>query len=125
MCNNLHTPQFTEIGDIPWNCYPRPQLRRSNYVNLNGEWDFAVSTDRSLPRTYPQKIRVPFCPESALSGLQQTVDPGSYLFYRRKLPSLDVYSGKRILLHVGAADQVAHIYVNQQELMLQNKLLQC
>ena len=115
MLNDMLTPQAGEIGDIPWSCYPRPQLRRSNYVNLNGEWDFATAMDGTLPKTYTQKIRVPFCPESALSGLQQTIAPGSYLFYRRSLPSLGACPGKRVLLHVGAADQVAHIYVNQQE----------
>ena len=113
MLNDLTTLQGENLTGTPWDVYPRPQMRRESYVNLNGEWDFAVSKEETLPKTYGQKITVPFCPESALSGLKMAIKPGSYLFYRRKLPLPEGYKKGRVLLHVGAADQVAKIYVNR------------
>ena len=113
MLNDLTTVQGEKLTGKPWDVYPRPLMRRENYVNLNGEWDFAVSKEATLPKTYDKKILVPFCPESALSGLKMAVEPGSYLFYRRTLPQLEDLQGKRVLLHIGAADQVARVYVNR------------
>ncbi len=116
MLHELFTPQSEQMNGTPWDVYPRPQLRRDSYVNLNGEWDFAVSMDAQLPKTYAQKILVPFCPECALSGLKQEIKPGSYLFYRRTLTLPQGFNRGRVLLHIGAADQVANIYVNQKEM---------
>ena len=114
MLNELTTVQGENLSGNPWQVYPRPLMERESYVNLNGMWDFAVSQTDSLPKTYDKQIRVPFCPESALSGLKMAVEPGSYLFYRRQLSLPDGWNGGRVLLHIGAADQVAEIYVNQQ-----------
>ena len=113
MLNDLYTPQGETLTGAPWQVYPRPQLKRESYVNLNGDWDFAVSKKSALPREYPHTIRVPFCPESLLSNLKMEIEPGSYLFYRRKLTLPADFNRGRVLLHVGAADQVASIYVNQ------------
>ena len=115
MRNDLYTTRGENLSDTPWERYPRPQLRRNSYVNLNGTWEFAVSPAPDLPDTYPQTIRLPFCPESILSGLQQEIAPGSYLFYRRQLTLPAGFNQGRVLLHVGAADQVAEIYVNRQK----------
>ena len=115
MLNDLMTPQGEKLTGTPWQVYPRPQLRRDSYVNLNGTWDFAAANDPALPQTYTQKILVPFCPESRLSGLKQEIQPGSYLFYRRRLTLPEGFCKGRVLLHIGAADQVANIYVNQKE----------
>ena len=112
MLHDLYTPQGEQLTGTPWNSYPRPQMRRESYVNLNGHWDFAVTEDDTLPEQYPQTILVPFCPESLLSGLKRQIDPGSYLYYRRTLPELGERVGKRVLLHVGAADQVVTVFVN-------------
>ena len=113
MLNDLTTLQGENLTGTPWDVYPRPQMRRESYVNLNGEWDFAVSKSEALPQAYDQKILVPFCPESALSGLKMPIEPGSYLFYRRNITLPEGYKNGRVLLHVGAADQVAKIYVNR------------
>ena len=110
MLHDLYTPEGETLRGTPWEVYPRPQLKRNSYVNLNGVWDFAVSVTEAIP-AFDKQIRVPFCPESLLSGLKMEVKPGSYLFYRRSFP-LETQAG-RLLLHVGAADQVADIYVNQ------------
>ena len=113
MLNDLYTVQGENLDENAWNVYPRPQMRRDSYVNLNGLWDFAVSKEEKLPKAYDMQIRVPFCPESALSGLKMEVEPGSYLFYRRKLELPEGWKKGKVLLHVGAADQVARIYVNR------------
>ena len=99
-----------------WQVYPRPQLRRDSYVNLNGWWDFEICHEAILPEKYERKIQVPFCPESQLSGVEQRVLPGQYLFYRRSFTLPEGFCRDRVLLHVGAADQIATIYVNQKEL---------
>ena len=70
MATKLSTTLGEQLTGTPWNVYPRPQLRRDNYVNLNGQWDFAV-TEKGLPEVYDRKILVPFCPESALSGIEE------------------------------------------------------
>ena len=110
MLHDLYTTDGETLQGTPWEIYPRPQLKRNSYVNLNGIWDFAVSEKDRIP-AFRQQITVPFCPESLLSGLKTEVKPASYLFYRRYF-SQPVGSG-RLLLHVGAADQIADIYVNQ------------
>ena len=112
MLHNLYTPEGESLQGTPWEVYPRPQLKRNSYVNLNGIWDFSVSENAEIP-SFDKQINVPFCPESGLSGLKLEVKPGSYLFYRRKF-SAQTQSG-RMLLHVGAADQIADIYVNQKQ----------
>ena len=101
-------------GETSWDIYPRPQLRRNSYVNLNGQWDFALSPSPDFPEAYEETITVPFCPESSLSGVKKAVEAGSYLFYRRELTLPENFNRGRVLLHVGAADQVADVYVNQQ-----------
>ena len=113
MLNDLTTVQGENLTGTPWNVYPRPLMRREGYVNLNGEWDFTVSKEDALPKSYDKKIIVPFCPESALSGLKMPVEPGSYLFYRRQLTLPARKDGDRVLLHIGAADQVSRVYVNR------------
>ena len=113
MLHDLYTPQGENLQGTPWQVYPRPQLKRDSYVNLNGLWDFCVCENGEEPG-YDKQIHVPFCPESLLSGLKIAVKPGSYLYYRRKFTAESQVG--RLLLHVGAADQIAKIYVNQKEL---------
>ena len=112
MIHELYTPEGENLQGTPWQVYPRPQLVRKSYVNLNGIWDFAVFEDPDFPGEDLQ-INVPFCPESLLSGLKMQTKPGSYLFYRRTF-TMKKQAG-RLLLHVGAADQIADIYVNQKQ----------
>ena len=109
----LTTTHGESLTGTPWNIHPRPQFQRSNYVNLNGSWDFAVSPDPVIPAAFERTIQVPFCPESALSTVERHFPEGSYLFYRRSLPRP---AGERILLHIGAADQELTCYVNNTEI---------
>ena len=116
---DLMTPWGEELkntGSAPWQVYPRPQLVRDSYVNLNGEWDFCVRPEAAIPGEYDHKILVPFCPESQLSGLQIHPEDGNYLFYRRSFTLPEDFNRGRVLLHFGAVDQKADIYVNQKHL---------
>ena len=115
MLNDLYTIHGENLTGTPWDIYPRSQLKRNSYVNLNGEWEFAVSQDSAFPHSYSRHIQVPFCPESLLSGLKQENTPGSYLFYRRNVTLPEDFCSGRVLLHIGAADQISKIYVNQKK----------
>ena len=94
-------------NETPWNVYPRPQMKRDSYLNLNGLWDFAVGEGG-----YDRQIRVPFCPESILSGIDAHFDEGCSLFYRKKFTLPEGFDRGRVLLHVGAADQKAEVFLN-------------
>ena len=96
--------------------HPRPQLRRETWMDLNGKWDFAVQADEKKPEGFDRTILVPYCPESALSGIHTHFPEGSFLFYRRYVRLPEAAAGHRILLHVGAADQVLTCYVNGVEI---------
>ena len=92
---------------IPWDRYPRPQMRRERFLTLNGWWDLAAQG-----QTW--KIRVPFCPESLLSGVQKHFPEGEKLCYSCSFTLPAEWQGSRVLLHVGAADQVADVRLNGQ-----------
>ncbi len=91
--------------------YPRPQLVRDSYVNLNGRWDYAITASAEQPERWDGEILVPFSPEAPLSGVGRTLLPGEYLWYRRELPELRA-PGRRTILQFGAADQQADVFVN-------------
>ncbi len=100
--------------------YPRPQLVREDWLNLNGPWGFAFDPGRSgmqrgLPAAdaLPGEIIVPFCPESALSGIGD-IDFHPGVWYRRTFQVPAAWPAGRVLLHVGAADHDAWVWVNGQ-----------
>ena len=112
--NTLITSQGKKIlqsDTAPWQEYPRPQMRRDSYVNLNGFWDFAAG--ETLPEQYTETIRVPYPPESLLSGVNRHFPEGTGLYYRRKFTLPGNFNKGRVLLHIGAADQTAEVYINQ------------
>lgn len=99
--------------------YPRPQMKRDNYINLNGYWDYAITKQQERPQQFEGKILVPFSPESLLSSVGRQLKPHEYLWYERKLPfSRD--PEKRCLLHFGAVDQIADVYINHQHVFQHN-----
>lgn len=97
--------------------YPRPQLRRMSYLNLNGRWEYAITHSDVEPSAYDGTILVPFSPESELSGVNRTLHAGETLWYRRSLSLPEGFApqGSRVLLHFGAVDQEATVYVNGNE----------
>jgi beta-galactosidase/beta-glucuronidase len=93
--------------------YPRPQMVRSEWKNLNGMWDYAItSSGESLPKTFQGRILVPFAVESALSGAGKPVGPDNILWYRTKFTVPSSFKKKNILLHFGAVDWLSDIYLN-------------
>ena len=66
--------------------YPRPQLVRESYYNLNGLWDYAITASDACPGAWDGEILVPFSPEAPLSGVGRILKPGQVLWYRRTLP---------------------------------------
>ena len=111
MLNELYTPQGENLTGTPWQVYPRPQLKRDSYVNLNGDWAFAVGNN-----AFDRTIRVPFCPESALSGIHTHFPEGRTLKYRRFVTLPEGFHRGRVLLHIGAADQKLTCYVNSKQI---------
>jgi len=105
MLNDLYTPQGEALTGTPWDVYPRPQLKRDSYVNLNGIWELDVEGN-ILP------ITVPFCPESLLSGIRRHFPEGEDLVYRRKFTLPKEFQKERVLLHFGAVDQIAEVFLN-------------
>jgi beta-galactosidase/beta-glucuronidase len=96
-----------EKRGLPRPEYPRPSFRRSGWVNLNGEWEFGAGDSESFTR----RILVPFCPQSERSGLGLRM-PGDVVWYRRRFDAPD---SARLLLHFGAVDYRATVWVNGQE----------
>ena len=100
---------LSKNSDLPHGYYPRPQLVRDSYLNLNGEWDFDFSENFS--GEYGYKITVPFCPESEASGLGIKV-LGKPLSYRRFFALPEGFNKGRVILHFGAVDQICRVYIN-------------
>ncbi|MHA1309474.1 MAG: glycoside hydrolase family 2 protein [Candidatus Helarchaeota archaeon] len=94
--------------------YPRPQLRRNEWINLNGLWDYAIrpKKDNEIPKSFDGKILVPFPIESALSGVKKRLTPKNKLWYRRFFTIPESWNGKKILLHFGAIDWESTIWIN-------------
>ncbi len=92
--------------------YPRPQMRRASFINLNGTWDYAFTkAGEKQPEKWDGKILVPFSPECELSGVGRVLRPDEYLWYRRDWVRPEDMSG-RVILHFGAVDQSCTVYIN-------------
>ncbi len=100
-----------------WREYPRPQMVRANWTNLNGEWDYAVTSVTNTPgrpTKWDGKILVPFCLESALSGVGRLLEPDQFLWYTRTI-TCDPKPGERILLHFGGVDFRTMVFIGHNE----------
>lgn len=96
-----------------WPDYPRPQMVRARWVNLNGLWDYAVAPrSAAMPGTWEGKILVPFAVESGLSGVKRPVRPDERIWYRREFTLPTDWDGARILLHFGAIDFEGAVWLN-------------
>ena len=97
--------------------YPRPQLVRPDWLNLNGLWNYAVTPLAAAGVTnFDGQILVPFPIESALSGVMRRLDENSTLWYQRRFQVPAAWSGKRVRLHFGAADWQSRVFINGQEI---------
>jgi beta-galactosidase/beta-glucuronidase len=99
--------------------YPRPQLRRDEWFSLNGTWDFQLDSEAELSQpkqlAWPSRIEVPFSPETPKSGI---ADTGLYrsCWYRRRFSAPDCSAGHRLILHFGAVDYHATVWLNGMRL---------
>lgn len=101
----------------PWPEYPRPQLSRDTYwQSLNGKWEYAIAKKgKSQPKKFDGNILVPFAVESELSGVKKLVGQEHYLWYRRLFDAADLAADERLILHFGAVDWEAVVYLNGEE----------
>lgn len=104
--------------DHVWQEYPRPTMVRPQWMNLNGLWSYAIrpASETEIPTTWDGHILVPFPVESALSGVMKSVQPDQRLWYRREfeVPAERAWRGGKVLLHFGAVDWEATVWVNRQ-----------
>ena len=105
----LYTEEGRALPAIPWERYPRPQLRRADWLCLNGLWDCSFGGKT-------RQIRVPFCAESLLSALDTAPAIGEEIAYRRVFAIPDSWRGRRVLLHFGAVSRLAVVTLNGREL---------
>ena len=112
---------WTEAADdgpeaVPLPEHPSPQMRRADWTNLNGWWDYGICPAKEAGKASrgeaDGKILVPFSPESMRSGAGRTLRPGEILWYRRVIDSIDLPEGRRLLLHFGAVDERCAVYWN-------------
>ena len=96
----------------PLSEYPRPQLKRKSYICLNGEWEYAIKKESNFPDRYDGKILVPYSPEVEKSAVNKTVMPDDFLFYKLDLNFPDGFIKDKVLLHFGAVDQIAEVFIN-------------
>lgn len=92
--------------------YPRPIMERTEWANLNGLWEYAITPMGQLPAVYEGEILVPFAIESSLSGVGKRLGETNNLWYKRSFSISPKWEGKRVLLHFGAVDWQADIWVN-------------
>ena len=93
--------------------YPRPIMERGEWKNLNGLWQYAiVDKGARTPQAFDGEILVPFAVESSLSGVQKRIDDTKELVYQRTFEVPSAWKGKQVLLHFGAVDWKADVWVN-------------
>ena len=95
---------------IPFSEYPRPQLKRDSYLCLNGAWDFSIRNNGEV--LYNGKINVPFVPESRISGINRATKKDDLIWYERNITLPEGFNKGRMILHIGACDQYAELFIN-------------
>ena len=110
----LKTP-FENDGES-WDIYPRPQMVRDSYLSLCGEWELFRRKYKSKEDSFLGKIKVPFPPESRLSGIEQTIGESESFTYKKTFSVSSDFLNEKTILHFGAVDQVASVTLNDARL---------
>ena len=114
----MKTPWTDSVDRLaPLPEYPRPQMVRGSWLSLNGPWEYAISAGGGFPTEYDGTITVPFSPETELSGVGRTLHKGEFLWYRREISLPECFAERHVLLHFGAVDQTADVWVNGLKVM--------
>lgn len=126
-CNTAGKAEWTPAGDrimTAWgenldpsdvlSEYPRPQMIRDKWMNLNGLWEYAITPADAVPEKMEGHILVPFAVESALSGVGRAVTENDALWYEREFFVPEDWAGQRVILHFGAVDWRAEVFVDEQ-----------
>lgn len=106
-----------EVNNPPLEEYPRPQMVRDSYLNLNGKWNFAISKFNSIEQEFKEEILVPYPVESSLSGICIRIPNKYYLIYNKKFNIEKGFLHEYTILHFDAVDQVCDIYFNKKKVM--------
>jgi beta-galactosidase/beta-glucuronidase len=113
--DKISTPWAEKVDPArPLPEYPRPQMVRGTWMNLNGSWQYSIlpKSEESVPVSHAGNILVPFAVESALSGVGKTVGKDSVLWYEKAVNIPAAYRKGNILIHFGAVDWLCDVYVN-------------
>ncbi len=110
----IPTQWTSEVNpENPWSSYPRPQMARSDWVNLNGLWDYAILPETiTKADTFQGRILVPYPVESALSGVKRTVGKDNKLWYQRIIQIPSSWKGQNVLLHIEASDWETRLWID-------------
>jgi hypothetical protein len=118
VASTLTTPWTGQVrADNPLPEYPRPQMVRARWTNLNGLWDYAIRPkDDPRPSAFADSILVPFALESSLSGVRKPLTPEQRLWYRRTFQA-PAHKNQRLLIHFGAVDWEAECLSTESRLV--------
>jgi beta-galactosidase/beta-glucuronidase len=96
-----------------WKEYPRPQFERTEWMSLNGLWEYSILKDNEIqPKKFQGNILVPFCIESSLSGVARSVQPDDRIWYQRRFDIPSDWKGKNVILNFEAVDYSTTVFVN-------------
>ena len=110
---NMMTPWAKKLNEsAPLPEYPRPYLMRDSYLNLNGIWDYEITTVNEIPKAFTGKIVVPFPLESSLSGVRGELKKNEFLCYNRKIELTKDFIKDVVMINFGAVNQICDIYIN-------------
>ena len=94
--------------------YPRPYLQRDSFMSLNGMWSFDIKKEILFPKTLKQRINVPYCVESPLSGIGKLVEVDDFMFYEKEVELKEGFNKGKLILHFDGVDHTCYIYINKK-----------